>query len=212
MNEPHDSDRASSLSFVLRGFLCLLAALLPASSAICAQDSQPVATFESQARLVNVYASVRDKDGNIVTDLSKDDFVVEEDGRPQKIDFFSRESDQPLLLGLMVDTSPSEARMIEQERDASRVFLSSVMDPKKDQAFLIHFDSEVELMQDLTPSVEKMVKALDKLVEAEGGPSEAGKAEALAAGEGQGQNLPGVSVGPARPHPAIQAAPQVKRA
>ena len=180
------------LSRHVQGSLCLLAALVPFGTAIRAQDSQPVATFQSQATLVNVYASARDKDGKIVTDLNKDDFAVEEDGRPQKITFFSREDDMPLLLGLMVDTSPSEARMIEEERNASRVFLASLMDPKKDNAFLIHFDSEVELMQDLTPSVEKMVKALDKLVDAEGGPSEAGKAETLTpAGSGQGQKSPG---------------------
>jgi VWFA-related protein len=204
MNAPKHSTSArdkAALFRLLETSLCLLPALLPVSSAVHAQDSQPTATFELQTKLVNVYASVRDKSGNTVKDLDRDSFAVEEDGRPQKITFFSRENDMPLLLGLMVDTSPSEARMIEQERDASRLFLLSVMDPKRDQAFLIHFDSEVELMQDLTPSVEKMGKALDKLVKEEGGPSQAGKAEALAAGSGQAQNPPNVSIGPAQGPP-----------
>jgi VWFA-related protein len=127
------------------------------------QSSQPVATFQAQTKLVNVYASVRDNKGKIVRNLNKEDFLVQEDGRPQSISFFSRESDMPLLLGLLVDTSPSEARMIDQESAASRSFLTQVMDPKKDKAFLIHFDRHVELLQDLTSSMPKMEKALDQL-------------------------------------------------
>ncbi|MGO8758379.1 MAG: VWA domain-containing protein [Terracidiphilus sp.] len=136
-----------------------------------AQDMQPVATFHAQTKLVNVYVSVRDKNGKLVQNLKKEDFFITEDGRPQKIGFFSRESDLPLLLGLLVDTSPSEDRMIDEEREASRAFLTSVMDPKKDQAFLIHFDRKVELLQELTPSLGKMEKALDRLQDVEGEPS-----------------------------------------
>lgn len=136
-----------------------------------AQQMQPVATYHAQTKLVNVYVSVRDKNGKIVQNLKKEDFTVTEDGRPQKIGFFSRESDTPLYLGLLVDTSPSENRMIDEEREASRSFLTSVMNPQKDQAFLIHFDRKVELMQDLTSSLSQMEKALDRLEDVEGDPT-----------------------------------------
>jgi VWFA-related protein len=111
-------------------------------------------------KVVNVLASVRNKHGEIVRNLTKDDFELEEDGRPQTISYFSRESDLPLTLGLLVDTSGSQRRVLDQERDASSTFLDQVLRVDKDKAFLIHFDHEVELLQDLTSSREKLQKAL----------------------------------------------------
>ena len=92
--------------------------------------------------------------------LTKDDFELEEDGRPQTISYFSRESDLPLTLGLLVDTSGSQRRVLDQERDASSTFLDQVLRVDKDKAFLIHFDREVELLQDLTSSRQKLEAAL----------------------------------------------------
>jgi VWFA-related protein len=89
--------------------------------------------------------------------------VLEEDGRPQAIHYFSRESDLPLTLGLLVDTSLSQRRVLGEERAASASFLDQMLRPEKDQAFLIHFDSEVELLQDLTSSPEKLRSALAAL-------------------------------------------------
>jgi VWFA-related protein len=86
-----------------------------------------------------------------------------EDGRPQTIRYFSRQSDLPLTLGLLVDTSRSERRMIPTERSASYKFFEQVLRPDRDKAFLIHFDHEVELLQDLTGSRERLEKALDSL-------------------------------------------------
>ncbi|HEY6273313.1 MAG TPA: VWA domain-containing protein [Terriglobales bacterium] len=113
-----------------------------------------------QVKVVNVPATVRDKHGKIVNNLTKDDFILEEDGRPQTIRYFSQESDLPLTLGLLVDTSLSQRRVMDQERSASGSFLDNMLRPEKDQAFLIHFDHEVELLQDLTPSREKLRAAL----------------------------------------------------
>jgi len=110
--------------------------------------------------VVNVLGSVRNNHGEIVRNLTKDDFELEEDGRPQTISYFSRESDLPLTLGLLVDTSGSQRRVLDQERDASSTFLDQVLRVDKDKAFLIHFDHEVELLQDLTSSREKLQKAL----------------------------------------------------
>jgi VWFA-related protein len=126
---------------------------------------QPSATptFSTDVKVVNVFATVRDKEGKIVRDLTKDDFSLEEDGRPQTIRYFAQQSELPLTLGLLVDTSGSERRMIPTERDASSTFFEHVLRPDRDKAFLIHFDHDVELLQDLTSSREKLEKALDDL-------------------------------------------------
>lgn len=129
------------------------------------QPSEQKPDLTVQVKVVNVPATVRDKHGKIVADLTKDDFVLEEDGRPQDIHYFSQESDLPLTLGLLVDTSLSQRRVLDQERTASSSFLDQMLRPEKDQAFLIHFDFEVELLQDLTASREKLRSALDKLEE-----------------------------------------------
>ncbi|HML15810.1 MAG TPA: VWA domain-containing protein [Bryobacteraceae bacterium] len=120
-------------------------------------------TFSTDVNVVNVFVTVRDKKGNIIRDLAKDDFKVEEDNRPQTIKYFSRESDLPLTLGLLVDTSGSMRRFIEQERAASYRFFDQVLREDKDLAFVIHFDSEVELLQDLTSSRKMLEKALNLL-------------------------------------------------
>lgn len=113
-------------------------------------------------KVVNVLATVRDKKGAIVSNLGKDDFVLQEDGKAQAISYFAHYSDLPLTLGLLVDTSRSQRNVIDQERDASRTFLQQML-KEKDRAFVIHFDREVELLQGLTSSQDKLSKALDLL-------------------------------------------------
>lgn len=124
-------------------------------------QSKPDVTV--QVKVVNVPATVHDKHGKIVKNLSKDDFVLQEDGRFQDIRYFSMESELPLTLGLLVDTSMSQRRVLGQERDASSAFIDQMLRPDKDQGFLIHFDREVELDQDLTASREKLRDALQNL-------------------------------------------------
>ena len=127
------------------------------------QANRPVTTLSVKVNVVNVLATVRDKHGKIVNTLGKDDFTISEDGRSQAIHYFTRESDLPLTLGLMVDTSMSQRRVLDQERSASHGFLDQMMRADKDKAFVIHFDREVELLQDLTNSNEKLEAALGKL-------------------------------------------------
>jgi VWFA-related protein len=129
--------------------------------------SPALAQFSTNVKVINVLATVRDQDGKIVKDLTKDDFVLAEDGRPQTIKYFTQQSDLPLTLGLLVDTSGSERRNISTERDASYKFLERVLRPEKDKAFIIHFDREVELLQDLTASRDRLEKALDLLQSSE---------------------------------------------
>src|SRR5271167_3431420 len=127
----------------------LAAVALLLSRSLMAQETP---TFSSDVKVVNVLATVRDKHGQIVNNLTKDDFKLEQDGQLQTIRYFARDTDLPLKLGLLVDTSASQRRLIEQERTASYGFLNDLMRVEKDKAFVIHFDREIELLQDLTDS------------------------------------------------------------
>jgi VWFA-related protein len=124
---------------------------------------QSVTTMSVQVKVVNVLATVRDKHGKIINNLTKDDFTLSEDGGPQTIRYFSRETDIPLTLGLLVDTSMSQRRVLGEERSASQSFLTQMLREDKDKAFVIHFDREVELLQDLTSSHEKLHASLESL-------------------------------------------------
>ncbi|HEV3329605.1 MAG TPA: VWA domain-containing protein [Bryobacteraceae bacterium] len=125
--------------------------------------AQTAPTFAADVKVVNVLATVRNKQGQIVSNLNQDDFTLAEDGHSQVIRYFSRETDLPLTLGLLVDTSQSQRRVLSDERDASHQFFQDVLREDKDQAFVIHFDREVELLQDLTPSRKKLEDALNLL-------------------------------------------------
>lgn len=119
------------------------------------------AKFSTDVKVVNVLVAVRDKQGKIINDLGKDDFDLSEEGRPQTIRYFTRETDAPLTLGLLVDTSLSQRRVLGEEKDASRRFIEKVLREDRDQTFLIHFDHDTELLQDLTSSRSKLERALD---------------------------------------------------
>jgi len=142
---------------LLAGALVIIGLTLPASSLRAQQD----ATFSTDVNVVNVFATVRDKQLKIVNSLAADDFVLTEDGRPQKIRYFSQETDLPLTLGLLIDTSLSQRNVLGQEKDASYAFLDQVLRPEKDLTFIIHFDHDTELLQDLTASRKDLRKALD---------------------------------------------------
>jgi VWFA-related protein len=139
--------------------LAMLLATVPAL--VAAQDEQP--TFKSEVKVVNVLATVRNKKGAFVSDLGKDDFSVLENGRPQTIKYFSRQSDLPLTIGLMIDTSMSQKRVMEAERIASYTFLEQVLREKKDQVFVMQFDLSPILRQELTSSFLKLSEALQRV-------------------------------------------------
>src|ERR1039457_3880207 len=139
-----------------RAFLCSAAAVGCARWARAQQEP----TFAAEVRVVNVRATVRKKTGSLVGNLSQDDFLLVEDGRPKTIRYFARESDLPLTLGLMVDTSGSQRRVLDAERGASLRFLDQVVREGKDRAFIMQFDSSVQMRQALTSSVAKLENAL----------------------------------------------------
>src|SRR5579863_6886054 len=126
----------------------------PASGTQPAGGDKPAATLKIQAREVVLPVTVRDKKGALVTSLKSSDFTLTEDGRPQTIKSFTRESNLPFRLGLLVDTSRSVSGAMDSERKAAGKFVDAMLpaDPKadaqKDEAFLIHFDHEVELLED----------------------------------------------------------------
>jgi VWFA-related protein len=119
-------------------------------------------TIKVEVDIVNIFCSVRDKRGGFVSNLTKDDFTVFEDGKQQTVKYFTRETDLPLTLGMMVDVSGSQERLIDTERNAAGQFFSQVL-RKKDMAFLISFGAEAELLQDLTNSPRLLRSALDQL-------------------------------------------------
>src|SRR5882724_9216111 len=122
-----------------------------------------VPTFSSDTKVVTLLASVRDRDGAVVKNLTREDFRLDEDGHRQTIRYFSRESDLPLVIGLLVDTSRSMQTVFEPERVASNRFLERVLREDRDLAAVVHFDVRVGVLQGFTSSREKLAQALDQL-------------------------------------------------
>jgi len=175
---PHRMSKVGNLRFLF-AVIIACAILLGGSFAIIVAHAAPAESFQSaastnagsnkddsattvavQVNVVNVLATVRDKKGKVVLDLAKGDFALTEDGRPQDIRYFSKETNLPLTLGLLVDTSLSQRRVLDQERSASETFLDQIVREDTDKAFVIHFDREVELLQDITSSHQKLEAAL----------------------------------------------------
>jgi VWFA-related protein len=121
------------------------------------------AQFSTDVDVVTLLATVRDKDGRIAKNLTREDFVLLEDGKPQTIAYFSRESDLPLRIGLLVDTSRSQTGVLEPEREASRAFFDQVLREDKDLALVAHFDTQVGMLQGFTSSRQELAAALDQL-------------------------------------------------
>jgi len=124
--------------------------------------AQEPTTIKVDVDVVNVLASVRDKKGALIPNLEKQDFTVLEDGKPQSIKYFTRESDLPLTIGMLVDVSGSQANLIGVERSAASQFFREVL-RKKDLAFLISFAEETELLQDYTSSGKLLTDGLSQL-------------------------------------------------
>jgi VWFA-related protein len=133
-------------------FLALGAALL----------AQDVPSIKVDVDVVSILASVRDKRGALIANLEKNDFTVLEDGKRQEIKYFTRETDLPLTIGLLVDVSGSQRNLIDIERNAASQFFAQVL-RKKDEAFIISFGEESELLQDYTNSSRLLNEGLKRL-------------------------------------------------
>ena len=132
------------------------------SSNSAAADEPSAPTVSVHVKVVNLLATVRDKHGKILPGLNKNDFTLQEDAHSVTIQYFSKESNLPLTLGLLVDTSLSQRNVLDQEKSASKTFFDQVL-RDQDTAFLIHFDKEVELLEDLTSSRQKLDSSIEAL-------------------------------------------------
>ena len=133
----------------------------PVSNAPAAPEEESVATFKVNVNLVDVFFTVKAKDGTLVPHLTKDDCTITEDKEPQKLKSFVAETQQPLTLGILLDTSGSQQRVLPLEQDVGSQFLARVL-RQKDEAFLISFDVDVDLMQDFTNSARLLTRAMNK--------------------------------------------------
>lgn len=139
-------------------------AITPAWAVSSPQQSPPQTqppVLRVRTEVVNVYAVVTDKRGQVIPNLTKDDFEITDNGAPQQIRYFSIATNTPLTMGLLVDTSPSQRNVLADEQQQAGEFLREVMQPK-DLAFVLHFDLQVELLQDFTPSVQSLVQAINE--------------------------------------------------
>lgn len=143
----------------------LLAGLPPAQGQTDAQssdqDNASVTTMKVDVNVVNLFFNVKDKRGALVPSLAKDQFEVYEDGKPQNIKYFSAESNQPLTLGLLIDSSVSQERVLPIEKEVGGAFLREVLRPK-DLAFVISFDVNVDLLQDYTNDPGDLRRAMNR--------------------------------------------------
>ena len=154
----------------------------PVSTAPAPPPNQtPVATFKQTVNLVDLFFTVKDKNNNLVPHLTQSNCSVLEDKVPQTLKSFVAETNQPLTLGILLDTSGSQQNVLPLEQQAGSEFLSQVL-RAKDEAFLVSFDVNVDLLQDFTNSAHLLARAMDK-------------AQINTAG-GNGSGIPGLGGGP----------------
>jgi VWFA-related protein len=169
---------------MFRFSVALLALVWPVAA--LAQDpaakrgDDDVQTFKVDVNVVNLFFNVKDKRGALVPNLGKDDFQVMEDGKPQTIKYFASESNQPLTLGLLIDSSVSQERVLPLEKEVGSSFLREVL-RDKDLAFVISFDVNVDLLQDFTNDAHMLRAGMNK---------------ARINSGGSGGGLPGIGGGP----------------
>ena len=153
---------ASTNIICMRTISILLVSVMLLAPGVPVTFAQDEPTIKVEVQLVNILFTVRDKRGGLVGNLNKDDFTIFEDGKPQDVKYFNRETDLPLTIGLLIDVSASQGNLIETERNAAYQFFGSVL-RKQDLAFLISFGSDAELLQDYTNSATLLRRGLEGL-------------------------------------------------
>jgi VWFA-related protein len=129
--------------------------------ALSQEPSQQPPVIRTQVSLVNLFVTVRDKSKRIVTDLKQEDFKIAEDNQAQQIAFFSKEVTLPITLAMLLDTSGSEQYMLSSIQDAGSRFMERVL-RKGDEALVMSFDSDVDLLSDFTDDRGKINRAIHK--------------------------------------------------
>jgi VWFA-related protein len=150
------------------GILSIVLAAIASCGLIYAQEQedasapdQSATTLKVNVNVVQLFFNVKDKHGALIPNLTRDDFEIGEDGKPQSIKYFTAESNLPLTLGMLIDSSGSQQRVLDMEKEVGSGFLNSILRPK-DLAFVISFDVNVELLQDFTNSNQDLRAGLNK--------------------------------------------------
>jgi VWFA-related protein len=146
--------------FVLAPFSMAQQASQPAPSEQSG-DQNPSETLKVNVNVVQLFFNVKDKHGALIPNLTKEDFEIAEDGKPQTIKYFAAESNLPLTIGMMIDASGSQRNVIDMEKEVGGAFLKQIL-TDKDEAFVISFDITVDLLQDFTRDVHRLQAALNK--------------------------------------------------
>ncbi len=116
-----------------------------------------------ETNLTNIFFTAEDKHKRFISTLKQDDIRVYEDGQPQQIFTFQQNTDLPLSLAILIDTSASEERTLPEEKSAAREFIESALRPNRDEAAVVSFTGEVTLEQGFTGSIERLRRAIDKV-------------------------------------------------
>lgn len=155
-----------------RVFRCLSAVLTLAALAVAQEakqpapsqqtdDQNPAETLKVNVNVVQLFFNVKDKHGALIPNLVKDDFQILEDGKSQTIKYFTAETNLPLTIGMMIDSSGSQRNVLDMEKEVGGAFLRQIL-TDKDEAFVISFDITVDLLQDFTRDTHRLQAALDK--------------------------------------------------
>ena len=138
------------------------AAQKPADAQKPDDDQGPAGTVKVSVNVVGLFFNVKDKHGALIPNLTKGDFDVLEDGKPQTIKYFAAESNLPLTLGILIDSSGSQLRVLDMEKQVGGAFLRQIL-TDKDEAYVIDFNVDAELIQDFTRDVHRLQAALNKV-------------------------------------------------
>jgi VWFA-related protein len=125
-------------------------------------DQSPAETLKLNVNVVGLFFNVKDKHGALIPNLTKDDFEVFEDGKQQTIKYFAAESNLPLTLGILIDSSGSQLRVLDMEKEVGGAFLRQIL-TDKDEAYVMDFNIDAELIQDYTRDVHRLQAALNKV-------------------------------------------------
>ena len=135
----------------------------PASPDQKSDDSQqPTETLKVSVNVVQLFFNVKDKHGALIPNLTKDDFDIREDGAPQTVKYFTAETNLPLTLGILIDSSGSQLRVLDMEKEVGGAFLKQVL-TDKDLAYVMDFNVDSNLVQDFTRDVRRLQSALNSV-------------------------------------------------
>src|SRR5271165_2785704 len=134
----------------------------PAAGQKSDNSQQPTETLKVNVNVVQLFFNVKDKHGALIPDQTKDDFEIFEDGKQQTVKYFTPETNLPLTLGMLIDSSGSQLRVLDMEKEVGGAFLKQIL-TDKDEAFVIDFNIDASLLQDFTRDVHRLQKALNSV-------------------------------------------------